>query len=172
MYESGRRGRAGNTLIEFTLLGIPLMFITISIVAVSIDMWEFHNLAYASEATSRYVTLHGATCSATTATATNNCTITVGAVASYFKAQALALNSDQVIVNLTDGSGTTTCNPVNSCTSSTTQFPNPLYNSVGSDITVKATYTLVNPIVLFWPPNTDPAGAFTVAATSRQRIVF
>src|SRR5438067_1963065 len=100
MSESGKRRRAGNTLIEFTLLGIPLMFITISIVAVSIDMWEFHNLAYASEATSRYITLHGATCSATTATSTNSCTITVGTVASYFKSQALALNADQVTVKL------------------------------------------------------------------------
>ena len=58
-----QKRRKGNALIEFTLLGIPLLFITISIVGASIDMWEFHNLAYASDATARYITMHGATCS-------------------------------------------------------------------------------------------------------------
>ena len=54
---AGRGKRRGNSLIEFTLLGVPLLFIVISIVAVSIDMWEFHNLAYASELTARYISM-------------------------------------------------------------------------------------------------------------------
>ena len=162
------RRRRGNALIEFTLLGVPLLFITISIVAVSIDMWEFHNLAYSVEQTARYVTVHGATCTQNT----NSCTITVGNVATYFKTQALALDPTQVIVKITDGSGTTTCNPVNSCTGSATQFPNPANNSVGSDVTIKATYILKNPVVLFWPPDIDAPADFTVGATSRQRIIF
>lgn len=165
-YRNSRR--AGNALIEFTLLGIPLLFTTTSIVAVSIDMWEYHCLAYASEATARYITMHGATCSQNS----NSCTITVGNVATYFKSQALALDPAQVIVNITDGSGTTTCNPANSCTASATRFPNAGYNSIGSDVTVKATYILKNPIAMFWPPNFDPPADFTVGATSRQRILF
>ena len=168
MLRPDARHRRGNALIEFTLLGVPLLFITISIVAVSIDMWEFHNLAYSVEQTARYVTVHGATCTQNT----NSCTITVGNVATYFKTQALALDPTQVIVMITDGSGTTTCNPVNSCTGSATQFPNPANNSVGSDVTIKATYILKNPVVLFWPPNIDTPADFTVGATSRQRIIF
>ena len=160
--------RKGNALIEFTLLGIPLMFITISIVSVSIDMWEFHNLSYAVQATARYVTMHGETCTKNG----NSCTINVGNVATYFKGQALALDPTQVIVKLTDSSGTTTCNPVNNCTSSATQFPASGGNSVGSDVTVKATYVLRNPIALFWPPNEDSPSVFTVGATSRQRVLF
>ena len=168
MLRPDARHRRGNALIEFTLLGVPLLFITISIVAVSIDMWEFHNLAYSVEQTARYVTVHGATCTQNT----NSCTITVGNVATYFKTQALALDPTQVIVTITDGSGTTTCNPVNSCTGSATQFPNPANNSVGSDVTIKATYILKNPVVLFWPPDIDSPSDFTVGATSRQRIIF
>lgn len=160
--------RGGNSLIEFTLLGIPLLFITISLVAISVDMWEFHNLAFAAGETARYVTLHGKTCSQNG----NSCTITVGNVATYFKGMALALDPGQTNLTLTDGSGSTSCNPVSTCTSSSTQFPNASYNSVGSDITIKATYTLKNPVALFWPPDTDKAGDFTVAAQSRQPILF
>jgi Flp pilus assembly protein TadG len=164
-----RKPRLGNALIEFTLIGIPIIFITISIVEVSLDMWEYHNLAYASEMTARYVTLHGATCSANG----NSCTITVANVASFFATQAMALDAAKVIVKMTDGSGTTTCNPVNSCNSFTaTQFPNASYNSVGSDIVITATYVLRNPFVLYWPPYVDPPGTFKVGANSRQRILF
>ena len=163
-----QKRRKGNALIEFTLLGIPLLFITISIVGASIDMWEFHNLAYASDATARYITMHGATCSQNG----NTCSITVGNIASFFKAQSIALDGTQVIMKLTDGSGTTTCNPVNSCTSSATVFPTAVYSGVGSDIFVRATYTLRNPIAMFWPPDVDTPSVFTVGATSRQRIVF
>ena len=168
MRQPEARHRNGNALIEFTLLGIPIIFITISIVSVSINMWEFHNLSYAVQATARYVTLHGDTCTRYG----NSCVITVGNVATYFKGQALALDPTQVIVKLTDSSGTTTCNPVNNCTSSATQFPASSGNAVGSNVTVKATYVLRNPIALFWPPDEDLPSVFTVGATSRQRILF
>jgi Flp pilus assembly protein TadG len=163
-----RSRERGNALIEFSLLGIPLLFMTIGIVAISLDMWEFHNLAYATEMTARYVSLHGATC----AQSPNACTIRVRDVAAYFSAQALALDPGQVIVTLTDGSGTTTCSPLSTCTATATQFPNAANNSVGSDVTIKASYILKNPIALFWPPDVDVAHDFTVAATSRQRILF
>jgi Flp pilus assembly protein TadG len=163
-----KTARNGNSLIEFTLLGIPLLFMTLSIVEISIDMWEFHNLAFVTEATCRYTTMHGATCSQNG----NSCTITVGSVATFFQNEAMALSPSAVVVNLTDGSGTTTCNPVNSCTSSATQFPNSSYNSVGSNVTISATYVLKNPVAIFWPPYADPPHDFNVGATSTQRIVF
>jgi len=163
-----RRSRRGDALIEFSLLGIPMMFATISIVSTGIDMWEFHNLAFVSERTARYISMHGATCSQNG----NSCTITVGNIATFFEAEGQALLSSSVIMALTDGSGTTTCNPVSSCTSTSATFPNTSYNSVGSNITVKATYTLKNPIAMLWPPDMSGSHDFTVAASSQQRILF
>lgn len=161
-----RKSRSGNTLIEFSLLGIPIVFITMTIVSVSIAMWQFHCLAYASEASAAYASVHGATC----AQNGNSCSITIGNMATYFASQAIALPQSQVTVKFKDGSGTTTCNPLNSCTSSSTQFPLASYNSVGTDVTVTATYTLKNPIGMLWPSTS--ARNFTVGATSRQRILF
>src|ERR1700693_1857783 len=90
--------RAGSSLVEFTILGIPMMFITISVVAISIDMWQFQSLAYATEMTARYVSVHGATC----AQGGNTCTITAGNVAAFFAANAIALDPGPVNVTLTD----------------------------------------------------------------------
>jgi Flp pilus assembly protein TadG len=162
------RFRTGQSLVEFTLLGIPMIFITLSVVYVSVGMWQFHSLAYASEMTARYVTVHGATCSQNG----NSCTIEVGNVATFFASQAISLNAASVIVKMTDGTGMTTCNPVNSCYSNTAQFPAATANSVGSDITISATYVLRSPLAMFFPPDVVVDHDYTVVAQSRQRIMF
>ena len=168
MKRSTRR-RSGNSLIEFTILGIPIVCISISIVMMALDMWQFHNLAWAVDSTARYVSLHGAGCSQNG----NSCTVTVANIATYFEQQSMALNSGSAILTLTNNAGTvTTCNPVSNCSSTSTQFPDSTNNAEGSNITVSATYTLKNPFFLYWPPNADQAGDFTVGATSQQMIVF
>ena len=161
------RRRSGQSLVEFALTGIPMVFITISVIYVSIGMWQFFSLAYAANMTARYVSVHGATCGSP-----NNCLITVGNVATFFATQAMALDTSKVIVTLTDGSGATSCNPVSSCNSTSTTFPNTTYNSVNSDIKITATYAIKNPLAMFWPPDVDWAHDYTVGAQSRQRVMF
>ena len=170
MFNRRNRGQRGNAMIEFTLLGIPTVFILVSIISVSIDMWEYQNLAWATDQTARYATMHGVTCTENG----NSCTIKIQNLANYFISTASALNSGSVSVSFTDGSGiATACNPVSSCTSNATTFPGSSYNSVGSDVKVAATYNLSNPIALFWPGGGSvSASNFTVGATSRQRIEF
>ncbi len=166
---SRARNRRGSALLEFTLLGIPVLFLFTSVVTCSIDMWQFYTLSYAVEMTSRYAGMHGATCTQ----GTNTCTVNVGNVTTYLTRQAIALDTSKLNVTLTDGSGSTSCNPVTTCTSGTSRFPAAAYSTVGLDLTVKATYSLTNPIFMFWPGSggTGP-GSFTVGATSTQRIIF
>ena len=164
------KGRRGSALIEFTLLGIPTLFILVSVVSISIEAWQYTNLAWAVDQTARYATVHGATCGQNG----NSCSIAIGDMANYFISAASALNSGSASVSFTDGSGVaTTCNPVSSCTTSTTQFPGTSYNTIGSDIRVSATYSLTNPFPLYWPGSqTVLPSSFNVGATSRQRIEF
>lgn len=164
------RKRAGSALIEFTLIGISGIFITISIATVALDMWEYYSLAYATEVTSRYAGLHGSNC----ATTPNSCTVTVGfLVSQVFVPSATVLYSGRVNLTFTDGTGDITCNPASNCSSSSTVFPRAGSNGVGSDIVVKATYPLSRPVLIFWDGSTPmDMNAFTVAATSRQRILF
>jgi len=162
--------RAGSTLIEFTLVGISAIFITVSIATVALDMWEYYSLAYATEVTSRYAGLHGANC----ATSPNSCTVTVGfLVSNVFVPAATVLYSGRVDLTFTDSAGTIACNPASNCSSSATVFPRSGSNAVGGDIVVKATYPLSRPIAMFWDGSTPmDLSAFTVGATSRQRILF
>jgi len=161
--------RRGNTLIEFTLLGIPVIFLTISVFSISIDMWEFHELPHAVEMTARYAATHGQGCTQ----GTNTCGITVANMVTYFEGQNISLLPSLVNVTFTDGSGSTSCAPLTNCESSSAVFPSAGYNAAGQDVTVYATYTLRNPVAMFWPSSAQSGWQpFTVGATSRQRILF
>src|SRR5215469_1768819 len=117
LHRSSRRrsSRRGSALIEFAFTGVPMLLITVSVVSISLEMWQYSSLSYATEATARYVTMHGAGCTQNG----NTCSITVGNVTTYFANQATGLSSTQLTLTLTDSSGTTTCSPpFTSCESS------------------------------------------------------
>ena len=160
-----RSSRRGTALIEFAFVGVPMIMITVSVVSIALEMWQYSSVSYATEATARYVTTHGASCSQNG----NTCGITVGNVTSYFANQALGLNGAQLTLTLTDGSGSTTCNPpYTSCESSGSAFPASSANSVGSNITIKATFPVTNPVAMFW--RSSPT--YSLGATSTQSIAF
>src|SRR4051794_18293265 len=54
--------RRGNSMVEFTLVGIPLIFALISIFELARGMWIYHTMAYAIKDTTRYVAVHGQLC--------------------------------------------------------------------------------------------------------------
>jgi TadE-like protein len=58
MLGSGRHFR-GNATIEFTLVGIPLVFILISTIEMARGMWIYHTLAYAIKEGTRYAIAQG-----------------------------------------------------------------------------------------------------------------
>ena len=163
--------RRGASLIEFTLVGIPAILICTSVMTCAIDMWQLYTLSYAVDQTARYAALHGDTCSA----GSNACTITRADVATYFQNQAIALAASSTTMILNDGSGAVTCNPINSCPSSTSRFPAVGYNlpTTPNTVTIQATYRLINPIFMFWPGvRSVTATRFTVGASSRQQVLF
>ena len=65
-----RRSRAGQAMVEFTFVGIPLMFTLISIFEVSRGMWIYHTLAYSVKNGVRFASVHGINCVNCTATQT------------------------------------------------------------------------------------------------------
>jgi Flp pilus assembly protein TadG len=174
-FSNSRGRRRGSSLIEFTLVGIPAIIICTCVLTCAIDMWQLYTLSYAVDQTARYAALHGNTCSM----GSNSCTITRTDVATYFQNQAIALVPSSTTMILDDGSGAITCNPVNSCPSSSSRFPAAGSNlpatatTAANTVTVQATYQLINPIFMFWP-GTNSVGAtrFTVGATSKQPVIF
>ena len=80
-----RSGERGASTIEMTLVGIPLMFVLISIFEISRGMWTYHTMATAVREATRYAMVHGQNCVYTPPTITNNCAITVGNLATRLR---------------------------------------------------------------------------------------
>lgn len=163
------RSRRGSSLLEFTLVGIPVLFLTASVVNTSIAMWQFHTMEYALQVTDRYVALHGRSCSQNG----NNCTMTVGGVATMIKTQAPSLDPSKLKVTLTTQSASVVCEPLNSCLTNSAQFPSTADNGVNFDVTLSGTYKVFIPVLMFWPGSQGvPSANYTLGATTRQTIQF
>ncbi len=57
-----RKAERGSTVIEMTLVGIPIIFTLISVVEISRGMWMYHTLAYAAKNGVRLAVVHGRNC--------------------------------------------------------------------------------------------------------------
>lgn len=167
---SRRCVKRGSSLVEFTLVGIPLIFLITSLCSASLNMWQYHNLAYTVDLTTRYIASHGNVCTQSG----NSCATTLGSIYTVMSKSGMALDPGKLNVTLTSASGSnTTCQPLSNCAGSSTQWPSSTDNAIGNDVKVFATYKLVNPIIMLWPDgNKVQAGQFTVGATARQRITF
>lgn len=166
-----RQGQRGNSLIEFTLVGIPLIFVLISIFEIARGMWLYHTIEYAVTEGTRYAAVHGADCTLPG----NNCRVTIGNIAGVIQYAGAGLVPAQLTLTFTPNkiNGPITCTLQN-CLASSTVWPPDSDNLPGMDVTISATYPFSSAIAMFWPG----AGAgmtfptFNIPATSRERIQF
>jgi hypothetical protein len=166
--------RQGNTMLEFTLVGIPLIFVLISVFEVARGMWIYDTLAYAVKEGTRYAILHGENCNVSP----NACNITVGDVVGKIRDSGVGLLPSELNVTLLTASGVqTACNPIStSCLTSTTRWPPSLAgdDQVGKLITIRATYQFNSALAMFWPGagNGVRFGAVNLPASSTAAIRF
>jgi Flp pilus assembly protein TadG len=162
-----RRGRKGNAIIEFTLVAIPLIFIQISIVEICRGMWDYHSLAQGVKAATRAAATRGADCAGTA------CAMTVGQIANTISGFAVGMPASALNVTLTSDAGNVTCNPLSSCTSSSTVWPPAGGNAVGSDIIISGSYNFTSMLMMFVPgTNGMQFSGVTFTAKSRQVILY
>jgi Flp pilus assembly protein TadG len=91
-----RRSRefGGSTLIEFTMVGIPMIFVLISTFEIARGMWLYQNVGFAVKAGSRYASVHGAGCDPTSSP--NNCQVTIQNIAAVIQSAGPGLLADQL----------------------------------------------------------------------------
>jgi len=174
---SRRRRCSGNSIIEFTLVGIPLIFVLISVFQMSCGMWLYHTLAFAVRAGTRYAIVHGVNC----ARNANTYCVTVSNIAAVVNRAAPGLDPNQMTVTLTPSSGPATtdtlANLMMSSTYSTTTWPpsSPTgTNAVGQPVTISVVYPINSGISMFWlgTTPTDAHGRFYLPASSTDLIQF
>ena len=177
-----RDHRTGSSLLEFTLIGIPLLFTLISIFEVSRGMWMYHTVAHAVKQTSRFVIVKGENCVAST----NACGVTVQRIAEEFRDAGVGLLPSEATLTLTSlGTAPVNCNPLDSCLSGggnaqrntpwpTLTTPAAPGSGRGQNLTVQATVPFRSAIAMFWPGAGGGVqfGTFLLGSTSTEKIQF
>lgn len=166
------RSQRGASLLEFTLAGIPVIFLVISTVQMALGMWNYYSLARAVNQTARFASLRGSDCSS----GTNSCGTTVGALTTMLTNEAIGIPSSSLTVTLVTDSGVvTTCDPVTNCTSNGTAWPPSTHddNSRGKKVTITAKYPFHSALAMFWPgAGSSQIGTVYFPASSTQLILF
>jgi Flp pilus assembly protein TadG len=176
------RSRRGSSIIEFTLVAIPIMFVMISIFEMGRGMWNYHTLAEAVKEGARWAIVNGQNCSDTG----NSCTCpiagsgnvgnSIDCIARTIGAAAIGLPPSTINVTIIiNGSApvTITCQPLNSasCYGNTTA----LTEAIGSDIRIKGSFQFQSALAMFWPGVRSRGvqfGTFVLSANSHQVVQY
>jgi Flp pilus assembly protein TadG len=155
-----RRRRGGNALLEFTLVGIPVIFILISTVELSRGMWIYHTLAYSLKEGTRYAVVHGNDCQ----TDKNSCSVQIRDIAKVIQSAGMGLIPEQLAnVNFTTSTRTVTCSTLAACVAAgstgDTYFPTATPGTsprdpgadVGQAVTITAQYPFDSAISMLFP---------------------
>lgn len=160
--------RAGSTTIEFVLVGIPVIFIVISIFEIARGMWVYQTLSHATHTVARHIAVHGSGCASP-----NTCSLTLGNFATDFGSVANGLDPAAMVVTFYSSSTSIACNPLNSCYANSTVWPPAADSTAGNDVRIQATSPFPNALAMVWPgARSVPFSAMQFAAFSRQRILF
>ena len=164
-------------MVEFMLVGIPIIFVLISIFEVSRGMWIYVTLAHAVREGSRYALVHGNTCTE----APNACAVTVAQIAGRIQNAGVGLLPAQLTVTITSSSRTLGPATLASLLGNNTYFPTGCQcptrdpgGEPGEPVTISATYPFQSAIMMFWPglPVVNTLPAIQLPAASRGRIEF
>jgi len=135
----------GNATIEFTLVGIPLVFILISTIEMARGMWIYHTLAYAVKEGTRFAVARGQ----------NNPTPTKYSDVCKAVVQAGAgLLPEDLTLTFHSASAADLTSTADKCTGGT--WPpgdnaGVIDNQPGQTISIKGLYPFVSAISMFWP---------------------
>ena len=164
-----RKNSRGSTVVEFSLVGIPMVLTFVGIVAMGLTMWTYETLSYATQELNRYIAVHGTHCGS----GTNNCKLTVGNVATAAESFAIGLNTSSLNMTLTSPNGSYTCNPISSCTSNANAWPPSSDSTVGTAIQVRMSYQVNPAFTMIWADSkTAMYGSYTLGSYSKQRVLF
>ena len=170
--------RRGQALIEFTFVGIPIMFVLISVFEVSRGMWVYDTLSYAVKQGVRYAIVHGDNCGKNG----NNCKVNLGpatgvcnntnsTIAEIIRCAGVGLDQDLTKVTFISNQGT--LGPYKLSAVPGTPWPPANGNSSGNPITIEITTPFNSVITMFWPgANPVSFASGVLPASSSDQIQY
>lgn len=168
-----RRGNRGSSIVEFALLGIPIVMLIVSVFEISLAMWTYVTLGYAVREGARYSVTKGQGCSFTG----NTCSVKVSDIAQRIRTAGTGLDPGTLNITLSASDGSTvSCSPLTNCYSNATVWPPATANlesnvaTAASSITVTGTYAFK---VICMPLSTLlQTSSGQLQASSQQFILF
>lgn len=170
--------RRGNSLIEFTLIGIPLMFVLIGIFEIARAMWVYTTVAHALKEGNRFAIVHGGNCR----NLPNSCGKTIRDVARHIRDHGVGLMPSELLnVRFISSTQIQTCTDLAACigAGATGDLAWPgTASDVGADqfqlIEIRAAYRFRSALALFWPGagRGMSLGTLSLPASSRERIQY
>ena len=157
-------------MLEFVLVGIPMIFILISGFEVARGMWTYETMAYAVREGVRYASMHGKGCASP-----NTCQVTIGQITSVIRSAGVGLDADAVQVTFTPASGSSSTGTMTSQLASSTTWPPATANSPGQFLKISVKYQFRTFLAIFWVGDGAPlndSGAFWLPASSTEAISF
>jgi Flp pilus assembly protein TadG len=170
MTRTRSRQHGGATFLEFTLVGIPMIFALISIFEMARGMWLYHTLAYSVREGTRYTTVHGSDC----ATSPNSCTVTIGQIAGVIQNAGTGLDPSLLNLTFTPSTGSSIRCALADCLNNGTTWPPSNANTPGMTVAISGIYPFRSAIAMFWP-GSNPSGPFPAVnfpAASQDTIQF
>ena len=182
---SRKKGCNGSAILEFTLVGIPMIFVLISVFEVARGMWVYHTLAHAVKEGTRFAIVNGKNCAAIP-----GCTVTIADIADRIRLAGVGLAPNELEVRLTSmrqssGGGVVVngtpvnCTPLSSCLSRSSQPgdvwpPGPGNRPKMDSVLIEGTYPFRSAIAMFWPGagRGMKFAAFWLPASSMEVIQF
>ena len=151
------RGARGANMVEFMLVGIPLLFLIIAVIQMSLGMWTYNVLANAVDQTARYATVTSGS--------------TVGGVAQRIETVGVGLLPGKLNVTLASSNAAAVpCSPVSGCIGNSNPWPTGA--AFTDTVTISGTYPFATPFAIFWP-SAGPmklAGNIVLGASSTQLV--
>ncbi len=141
-----RTARRGNAAIEFTLVGIPVLFGLISIFELSRGMWEYHTLAHAIKEGARFAVVHGQGCDEAP-----ECRVTVGEIAQRIRDRGVGLIPSRLQLEFIPKKGDTITCTLDACLARTEIWPPAGVDMAGSHLTVRGVYQVRSIILMLTP---------------------
>ena len=176
-----KRRQRGSAMIEMTFVGIPLIFILISVFEVSRGMWMYHTLAYSVKEGVRFAIVHGKSCG-TVGGVVNTCLKTQLNVAQVIQDAGVGLDLDNTKLRFCAGVTGTACTsqdwtctlgPASGTPCAGSTWPPSGSDGVGGPIEIDITTPFRSATAMFWPGGGNAMiGVANFVANSTDRIQF
>lgn len=170
--------QGGQALIEFTFVGIPVLFLLVCVFEISRGMWIYNTLSHAVKEGVRYAIVHGINCTSNgnacpvnLGPSTNVCNNTNSTIAEVIRCAAVGLDPTATTVQFTSTQGTTPWYALNAVPP--TPWPPANGNQAGQAITIELRTPFNSTIAMFWPGAAPVSfGSGILPASSSDQIQF